>query len=101
MQKNYPELVTAKMAKELRPGKVFINWSQNDPAKTMVAVYSLRAREKPTVSCPVTWTEVEQAAGEGGPAKLQIIYSEALRRVERHGDLFQDVLTKQQQLPHL
>jgi bifunctional non-homologous end joining protein LigD len=101
MQKNYPDLVTAKMAKELRPGKVFINWSQNDPTKTMVAVYSLRAREKPMVSCPVTWTEVEQAAGPGGPGRLQILYSEAMRRVAEQGDLFQDVLVKQQKLPHL
>jgi len=101
MQKNYPELVTAKMAKELRPGKVFINWSQNDPAKTMVAVYSLRAKEKPTVSCPLAWPELEQLAEQGNPEKLQILYSEALRRVEKDGDLFEDVHVKQQKLPHL
>lgn len=101
MQKNYPELVTAKMAKELRAGKVFINWSQNDPTKTMVAVYSLRARAKPTVSCPLDWMEVKQAAEPGSLEKLQIIYAEALRRVEQQGDLFQDVLVKQQKLPHL
>ena len=101
MQKNYPELVTAKMAKELRPGKVFINWSQNDSTKTMVAVYSLRAKEKPTVSFPLSWPELEQLAGEGKPEKLQILYSEAVRRVEKDGDLFQDVLLKQQKLPHL
>ena len=77
MQKNYPDLVTAKMAKELRSGKVFINWSQNDPTKTMVAVYSLRAKEKPTVSFPLAWPELEQLAGQGDPEKLQIIYAEA------------------------
>ena len=88
MQKNYPDLVTAKMAKEFRPGKVFINWSQNDPAKTMICVYSLRAREKPMVSFPLAWTELEQVAGEGDPEKLQIIYSEAVSRAEKHGDLF-------------
>lgn len=101
MQKNYPDLVTAKMAKELRPGKVFINWSQNDPAKTMVAVYSLRAKEKPTVSCPLSWPELEQLAGQGDPEKLSIIYTEAIDRVEKYGDLFQDVLVKKQKLPHL
>ena len=101
MQKNYPDLVTAKMAKELRPGKVFINWSQNDSTKTMVAVYSLRAKEKPTVSFPLGWPELEQLAGQGDPEKLQILYSEAVRRVEKEGDLFQEVLVKQQKLPHL
>ena len=88
MQKNYPELVTAKMAKEFRSGKVFINWSQNDSTKTMVAVYSLRAKEKPTVSFPLAWPELEQLAGQGDPEKVQILYSEAVRRVEKDGDLF-------------
>jgi bifunctional non-homologous end joining protein LigD len=67
----------------------------------MVAVYSLRAREKPTVSCPLSWPELEQLAGEGKPEKLQIVYSEAIRRAEQDGDLFRDVLEKQQKLPHL
>lgn len=101
MQKNYPDLVTAKMAKEFRAGKIFINWSQNDPSKTMVAIYSLRAKEKPTVSFPLSWTELEQAVGQGNPEKLQILYSEAIRRVEEQGDLFQEVLVKEQKLPHL
>ena len=55
MQKNYPDLVTAKMAKEYRKGRVFINWEQNDSKKTMICVYSLRAREKPIVSFPLAW----------------------------------------------
>ena len=65
MQKNYPDLVTAKMAKEYRQGKVFINWEQNDAAKTMICVYSLRAREKPMVSFPLAWRELENLAEAG------------------------------------
>jgi bifunctional non-homologous end joining protein LigD len=101
LQKNYPDLVTARMAKEYRKGKVFINWSQNDSGKTMICVYSLRAREKPMVSFPLAWRELESLAGRDDPEKLQVLYSEALSRVEKQGDLFQEVLEKKQQLPHL
>jgi bifunctional non-homologous end joining protein LigD len=101
MQKNYPDLVTAKIAKEYRQGRVFINWEQNDSKKTMICVYSLRAREKPFASFPLTWTELEQLAGQGDPEKFSIIHSEAVRLVEQQGDLFHEVLTKQQKLPHL
>jgi bifunctional non-homologous end joining protein LigD len=101
MQKNYPELVTAKMAKENRQGRVFINWSQNDAAKTMICVYSLRAREKPFVSFPLAWRQLEELAGPDNPEKLQVIASEAVNRAETHGDLFTEVLTKIQQLPSL
>ena len=101
MQKNYPELVTAKMAKEFRPSKVFINWEQNDPKKTMICIYSLRAREKPIVSFPLAWPELEQLAGQGDPEKLHIIYAEAVSRAEKQGDLFGEVLVKKQKLPHL
>jgi bifunctional non-homologous end joining protein LigD len=101
MQKNYPELVTAKMAKEFRKAKVFINWSQNDSSKTMICVYSLRAREKPTVSFPIEWKKLENLSGLGDPEKLQVIHSEAVSRAEKHGDLFRDVLFKKQKLPHL
>jgi bifunctional non-homologous end joining protein LigD len=101
MQKNYPDLVTAKMAKEYRKGRVFINWEQNDPKKTMICVYSLRAREKPMVSFPLAWTELEHLAGQDDPEKLQVIHSEAVSRAEKQGDLFQEVLVKKQQLPHL
>ena len=101
MQKNYPDLVTAKMAKELRQGRVFINWSQNDAKKTMICVYSLRAREKPYVSFPLAWRELEELAGRQDPEKLQIIQGEAVARAEKQGDLFQEVLKKQQKLPHL
>jgi bifunctional non-homologous end joining protein LigD len=101
MQKNYPNLVTAKMAKEYRRAKVLINWSQNDSAKTMICVYSLRAREKPIVSFPLAWRELENLAGLGDPEKLQVIYSEAVSRAEKQGDLFQEVLVKKQKVPHL
>ncbi len=101
MQKNYPDLVTAKMAKEYRQGRVFINWEQNDPKKTMVCVYSLRAREKPMVSFPLAWRELEELAGQDDPEKLQVIASEAVNRAEKQGDLFQEVLLKKQKLPHL
>jgi len=101
LQKNYPDLVTAKMAKEQRHGKVFINWSQNDASKTMICVYSLRAREKPVVSFPLAWGELERLAGEGAPEQFQIIHSEAVRRAGSMGDLFREVLVKEQRLPHL
>ena len=101
MQNNYPDMVTSKMAKEYRTGKVFINWSQNDPSKTMVSVYSLRAREKPYVSFPLEWKELEGMAGPEKTEKLQVIHSEAVKRTEKMGDLFQEVLTKQQRLPSM
>ncbi|HLE39933.1 MAG TPA: non-homologous end-joining DNA ligase [Nitrospirota bacterium] len=101
MQKHYPALVTAKMAKQERIGKVFINWSQNDASKTMICVYSLRAREKPFVSFPVEWKELEDLAGLGDPERLQVVHSEAVRRAEEKGDLFREVLVKEQKLPHL
>jgi len=101
LAKNYPDLVTAKMAKEARKGRVFINWSQNDSSLTMICVYSLRAREMPYVSFPFDWGELERLAGAGDPEKLHILESEALRRAEEAGDLFQEMLTKQQKLPHL
>jgi len=101
MQKHYPDLVTARMAKKEREAKVFINWSQNDASKTMVCVYSLRAREKPIVSFPLEWRELENPAGLGDPERLQVTHSEALNRVEKEGDLFREMLLKEQKLPHL
>ncbi len=101
LEKNYPELVTAKMAKESRQGRVFINWSQNDGAKTMISVYSLRAREKPYVSCPLAWGELEELAGQGDPKRLHVLYAEAVSRAEKQGDLFWEVLVEKQKLPHL
>lgn len=101
LQKGYPDLVTAKMAKELRAGRVFINWEQNDPSKTMICAYSLRAREEPLAASPVGWGDVERAAREGDPARLRVGWAEALSRAEGEGDLFREVLTTKQELPHL
>lgn len=101
VQKNYPDQVTAKMAKQYRKAKVFINWSQNDSSKTMICVYSLRAREEPIVSFPLAWKELENLARQGDPKKLQVMYSEAVSRAEKQGDLFREVLVKKQKLPHL
>lgn len=101
LEKNYPELVTAKMAKSGRSGKVFINWEQNDAALTMICVYSLRAREMPFVSFPLAWQELEQLAKLGDPEKFHIVEAEAVRRAEERGDLFREVLEVKQRLPHL
>jgi bifunctional non-homologous end joining protein LigD len=101
MQKHYPDLLTARVAKKERNGKVFINWSQNSASKTMICVYSLRAREKPIVSFPLEWRDLENAAGLGNPERLQVTHSDALSRVEKKGDLFRELLAKEQKLPHL
>ncbi len=73
------------MAKRERPGKVFIDWSQNNPAKTTVAVYSIRANPQPTVSTPLTWDEVADC---DHPEQLRLTTADVLARVEAHGDLF-------------
>jgi bifunctional non-homologous end joining protein LigD len=101
MQKNYPDLVTARMPKEYRRAKVFINWSQNDASKSMVCVYSLRAVEKPTVSVPLEWKELEELAKKEYAKNLQVIHSDAVSRAEKKGDLFQEVLMRKQKLPHI
>ncbi len=99
MQQSAPELVIAQMKRVLRQGKVFIDWSQNDPHKTTVSVYSLRARAEPTVSTPVTWAEVQKCARSGDPQLLVFDAAAALRRVKRRGDLFAPMLALRQRLP--
>ena len=96
-ERAHPKLVVSNMAKELRKGKVLIDWSQNDEHKTTVSVYSLRARPQPTVSAPLHWAEVEAAAA-GGPVP-RIEASEAVRRLEEDGDLFAPLVELEQQLP--
>lgn len=86
-----PDLVVAKMAKNLRPNKVFIDWSQNNQYKTTVAPYSLRARDLPTVSTPITWSEVESCRD---PDDLVFTADDVLDRAEDHGDLFEPLLVK-------
>ncbi len=93
-----PKSITAKMAKNLRPGKIFIDWSQNNAAKTTVAPYSLRAQPAPTASTPLTWDEVE-AIAMGSEKARQYDAREVLERVEEHGDLLADLLTPGPRLP--
>ena len=89
LEKARPDLVVHRMAKDLRPGKVLVDWSQNSPAKTTVTVYSLRARERPTVSTPVTWDEVAACTS---PSELVFVTDDVLARVAAHGDLFAPLL---------
>jgi len=96
LEKHHADRVTSVMNKALRPGKVFIDWSQNSRHKTTVAVYSLRARPRPTVSTPVAWDEVE-AAAEGAPLSFEA--PEVLDRVATHGDLFAAATALVQELP--
>ncbi len=91
--------VTTVMAKVKRPGKVFVDWSQNAHHKTTIAPYSLRARDEPTVSTPVEWDEVEACAE--GEAVLRFTSDDVLERVESLGDVFAPVLTAEQELPTL
>jgi bifunctional non-homologous end joining protein LigD len=84
----HPELVVTNMTKSLRRGRVLIDWSQNHPAKTTVAVYSLRGGTDPFASTPVTWDEVQDCERSGDPARLRFSPGDVLDRVERHGDLF-------------
>lgn len=97
----HPDLVIAKMEKRLRAGKVFVDWSQNDSHKTTVCAYSLRAKEHPTVSTPVTWDEVASASKKRDAARLTFESDEVLKRVEQQGDLFEPVLKLKQKLPPL
>ncbi len=99
LEAEHPDAVLSLMKKELRTGKVFIDWSQNDEHKTTVAIYSLRARPRPTVSTPVTWDEVTAAAESGDADGLVFDAPAVLERVAEHGDLFAPVLQLQQHLP--
>jgi bifunctional non-homologous end joining protein LigD len=100
MEQRHPSLIVAKMAKSLRAKKVFIDWSQNSDFKTTVSVYSLRAKaDRPYVSLPVAWEELNRARSKEDPKSLYWEPDEALQRVERLGDLFAPVLTLKQELP--
>ncbi len=93
-----PQRVLVDMTKSMRTGKVFVDWSQNDRHKTTVAAYSLRFRDRPTVSTPLSWNEVADAAG---PDDLVFEAPDVLARVEQHGDLYAASLTLEQELPTL
>jgi bifunctional non-homologous end joining protein LigD len=101
LEAQYREQIVSDMKKTLRVGKVFVDWSQNDDHKTTVCVYSLRAKQQPTVSTPVTWKEVEQCLAKKDGNLLVFDSDQALKRVERMGDLFEPVLTRKQKLPPL
>jgi bifunctional non-homologous end joining protein LigD len=101
LEKQHPKQVVSRMTKSLRGGKVLIDWSQNDDHKTTICVYSLRAKERPTVSTPVAWDEVEAASRRRSGKVLTFEHDEVLKRVERDGDLFAPVLALRQALPSL
>jgi len=90
MTKKHPNLVLWKMTKSLRPGKIFLDWSQNVAAKTTISPYSLRGRELPRVAAPRTWDEVE--AGAAGRTFEQVMFDDMLDRLDTHGDLLADLL---------
>jgi bifunctional non-homologous end joining protein LigD len=91
LEGDHPDLVVSNMRKSLRRSKVLVDWSQNHPAKTTVAAYSLRARPEPTVSTPVTWSEVVECSETGDPELLRFTAQEVLARVSELGDLFGSV----------
>jgi hypothetical protein len=101
LERRHPELIVSDMKKALRTGKIFVDWSQNDDHKTTICVYSLRARERPTVSTPVTWEEVEKCLKKGDPKLLVFDSDRVLERVVAHGDLFAPVVKLKQKLPPL
>jgi bifunctional non-homologous end joining protein LigD len=101
MEHDHRDLVLSEMSKQARTGKVFVDWSQNDEHKTTVAVYSLRAREHPTVSTPVTWEEVERALKKKDAGLLVFEAPKVVARFEKMGDLFEPVLELKQRLPDL
>ena len=96
LDESHPDLVVSNMKKDLRGGKVLVDWSQNNAAKTTIAVYSMRARTRPTVSTPITWDEVEACEQ---PDDLVFVTDDVLARVDKHGDLFESVLKGGQSLP--
>ena len=101
LEKQTPDKVVSKMKKVERRNKVMVDWSQNHRSKTTISVYSLRARERPTVSTPITWEEVEHAAEKEDAASLVFESGDVLERIEEHGDLFAPVLELKQTLPEL
>jgi len=101
LENEHHDLVVSDMKKAIRTNKVFVDWSQNDEHKTTVSVYSLRARERPTVSTPVTWEEVEGTLKKKDAGSLVFESHQVLERVEKMGDLFAPVIQLKQKLPKL
>ena len=101
LEQALPDLVVTRMAKRLREGKVLVDWSQNDEHKTTVAVYSVRARERPIVSTPLAWEELRAAHEAGAAGELVFDTAGVLARVAERGDLFAPLLGTRQELPDL
>ncbi len=101
LEKETPKEVVSKMAKAQRRGKVFVDWSQNHQKKTTIGVYSLRARDHPTASMPLRWSEVERAVKKKGDGHLRFEIPDAIKRIEKEGDLFEPVRKLRQRLPDL
>jgi DNA ligase D-like protein (predicted polymerase)/DNA ligase D-like protein (predicted 3'-phosphoesterase) len=101
LEQRMPKLVVSRMTKRLRPGRVLVDWSQNDAHKTTVNVYSVRARERPLISTPLAWDEVSACHDSGDPERLSFDAAAVLARVAEHGDLFAAALTLEQALPKL
>jgi bifunctional non-homologous end joining protein LigD len=99
LERQHSDLVVSDMKKALRTGKVLVDWSQNDDHKTTVCVYSLRAKERPTVSTPLKWDEVETCLKKGDPSLLVFESDEVLARARKYGDLFESVLKLKQKMP--
>ncbi|RIV37013.1 non-homologous end-joining DNA ligase [Micromonospora radicis] len=99
LEYQHPKLIVSRMAKNLRPGKIFIDWSQNNAAKTTVAPYSLRAQRVPSVSAPLTWDEVADGAAGRRPSARPYTAGEVLSRVEEHSDLLAPLLDPGPELP--
>jgi bifunctional non-homologous end joining protein LigD len=99
LEREHADLVTSNMSKAVRKGKVFVDWSQNDEHKTTICVYSLRAKEEPTVSAPVSWDEVENCLKKKSANLLKFPSEQVLARVENLGDLFEPVEKLKQKLP--
>jgi len=99
MQQAYPDRVVHDMKKDLREGKVLIDWSQNDSSKTTVNVYSLRARARPFAAAPLQWDEVDRYVRKGDSDCFFLEAEEVLARVKRDGDPFADLLRQKQKLP--
>ena len=99
LEREHPKLVVSKMAKALRQGKIFVDWSQNDEHKTTISVYSLRAKDAPTASTPVTWEEVKGTVKKKNGKRLVFHCEQTLARVEKMGDLFEPVEALKQKLP--
>src|SRR5436853_3051697 len=101
LETDHKDLVVSDMKKQLRVGKILVDWSQNDEHKTTIGVYSLRARERPTVSTPVTWEEVERTLKKKDSDLLVFEAGRVIERVQKMGDLFAPVLELKQKLPKL